>query len=175
MSRCKRLVTEQDFVNPPHLVPPSDEDSIDEIEGYFNVNSEEFDPVISEFEYFGLQDSDFFNMLDCYVHLPGESLAGENLLNFKYICEKQRHDSKLRILKQKLPNQYIDILLDADSRDATCYVKEHDAPNTQWRMYLPESMLLKSVAWFHQVVGHPGSSRLCKMMSQRFTPAVYVI
>ena len=57
--------------------------------------------------------------------------------------------SKLRILKQKLPNQYIDKSLDADSRDVMCYFKEHDNPDTKWRIYLPDSMLLKSVAWMH--------------------------
>ena len=45
MPRCKRLVTKQEFDAVPHLVLPSDEDSIDEIEGYFNVESEEIDPV----------------------------------------------------------------------------------------------------------------------------------
>ena len=34
MSRCTRLVTAQEFMNAPHLAPPSDEDSVDEIEGY---------------------------------------------------------------------------------------------------------------------------------------------
>ena len=60
MSRCKRLVTKQEFVAAPHLVPPSDEDSIDEIEGYFVVESEEIDPIFTELEFSGLQDSDFF-------------------------------------------------------------------------------------------------------------------
>ena len=55
--------------------------------------------------YSGRQDSDFFNILDCYVNLPEESLAEENPLNFENISEKQRHDPKLRTLKQKLPNQ----------------------------------------------------------------------
>ena len=59
MSRCKRLVTEQEFVNAPHLVLPSDEDNINEIEGYFNVDSCEFGPVPSELDYSGLQGSDF--------------------------------------------------------------------------------------------------------------------
>ena len=102
-------------MNAPHLVPPSDEDSIDEIEGYLNVDSEELDSVLSELEYSGLQDSDFSNMLDCYVNVPEESLAGENSLIFKNISEK-RHDSKLRILRQTLPNQYINKSLYADSR-----------------------------------------------------------
>ena len=82
MSRCKRLVAKQEFVAAPHLVPPSDEDSIDEIEGYVIVESEKIDPVFTELEFSGLQDSDFLDMLECYVNLPEESLAGENLLNF---------------------------------------------------------------------------------------------
>ena len=36
---------------------------IDEIEGYFNADSEKFDPVLSELEYSGLQDSDFSTSL----------------------------------------------------------------------------------------------------------------
>ena len=56
-------MTEQKFVNTPHLIPPSDGDSIDEIEGYLNVDSEEFGLVLSELEYSGLQYSD----LDRYV------------------------------------------------------------------------------------------------------------
>ena len=66
MSRCKHLVTEQEFVAAPHLVPPSDEDSIDEIEGYFNIDSEEIDPVFTELDFFCLRHSDFFDMLKCY-------------------------------------------------------------------------------------------------------------
>ena len=62
----------------------------------------------------------------------------------------------------------MDKSLDADSRDVTCYVKEHNNPDTQWRIYLPDFMLLKYVAWMHQILGHPGSSRPCKTMSQRF-------
>ena len=146
MSRCKRLATEQEFVAAPNLVPPSDEDSIDEIEGYFSTDSEEGDPIFTDLEFSGLQDSDFFDMLECYVNLPEDSLAGQNPLKFKNIADKQKDDNKLRTLKQKLPNQYIDKLLDADSRDVTCYVKEHDNPDTQWRIYLPDSILLKSVS-----------------------------
>ena len=67
-----------------------------------------------------------------------------------------------------MPSQYIDKSLDADSRDVTCYVKEHDNPCTQWRIYFSDSMLLKYVAWFHQTLEHLASSRLHKTMSQRF-------
>ena len=72
----------------------------------------------------GLQDSDFFDKLECYVNLPEESLVGKNPLNFKNIADKQKDGDKLRKLTQKLPNQYIDKSLDADSRDAMCYVRQ---------------------------------------------------
>ena len=106
ISRCKRLVTEQESVTAPHLVPPSDKDSIHEVEGYFNIDSEEIDPVFTELEFSGLQDSDFFDILECYVSLPEESSAGGNPLNFKNIADKHKNDNKLRILKQKLPNLF---------------------------------------------------------------------
>ena len=51
MSRWKRLLTEQEFVNAPHLVPPSDKDSIDKIEGSFNVDSDEIDPVLQNLNF----------------------------------------------------------------------------------------------------------------------------
>ena len=54
MLRCKCLVTEQEFVNASHLVLPSDEDSIDEIEGYLNVDSDEIDSGLTELEFSSL-------------------------------------------------------------------------------------------------------------------------
>ena len=62
----------------------------------------------------------------------------------------------------------MDKSLDVDSKDVMRYVKEHDEHDTQWGIYLPDYMLLKSVAWFYQVLRHPGASRLYKMMSQHF-------
>ena len=75
-------MTKQDFSAAPHLVPSSDKDSIDKIEGYFIFESEKIDPIFTELEFSGLQDSDFSDILECYVNLPEESLAGENPLDF---------------------------------------------------------------------------------------------
>ena len=167
LSRCHRLPGEDELANATYLVPPSDTDSIDEIDGYF-FGDIETDLIFSELNYSGVQDADLSDILDCYVNLPDETLVGSNPLNFKHIADKQQTDAKLNILKQKLPAQYINKSLDPDVRDITCYVKEHDNPDTQWRIYLPDSILTPSVAWFHQVLGHPGSTRLYKTVSQRF-------
>ena len=58
------------------------------------------------------------------------NLIGENILNFKNIADKQQTDHKLEILKQRLPNQYINKYLVANTRNVTCYVKENGNPNT---------------------------------------------
>jgi len=35
-------------------------------------------------------------------------------------------------------------------------------------MTLSEQMLEKTVAWFHQIMGHPGSKRLREALQQRY-------
>ena len=50
----------------------------------------------------------------------------------------------------------------------SCYVKDQADPNTQWRIALPQSMVLPTIAWFHEVMGHPGQTRLNETLIQRY-------
>ena len=38
----------------------------------------------------------------------------------------------------------------------------------QWRIVLPEQILDKTIAWFHQIMGHPGSKRLRETLKKRY-------
>jgi len=58
--------------------------------------------------------------------------------------------------------------LDEQVQDIICYVRENDNPETQWRIALPEQMLDKTVAWFHQIMIYPGSKRLCETLQQHY-------
>ena len=58
-------------------------------------------------KYSGVRDTDFYQTLDCYVNLHDTNLTEKNTLNFKNIGNEPQADHKLQILKQKLPNQYI--------------------------------------------------------------------
>jgi len=58
--------------------------------------------------------------------------------------------------------------LDKQVQDIICYVRQHDDPETQWRIALPEQMLDKTVAWFHQIMVHPGSKRLRETLQQQY-------
>lgn len=83
MSRCKHLTTAQEYVDAPHLVAPSDQDSIDKIEGCLNNNCLQIHPLFSKLEYSSVQDTDIRQVLECYVNLPDMNLVGENPLNLK--------------------------------------------------------------------------------------------
>ena len=56
--------------------------------------------------------------------------------------------------------------LDDDVDDIICYKK--DPTKADWKVALPDSMLVDTVQWFHQVIGHPGDRRLRNTLSQRY-------
>ena len=65
------------------------------------------------------------------------------------------------------PNNYIYKCLDDDVEDIIFYVKDHEDPTTQWKIASPESVLEETVHWFHQVMGHPGQTRLRNTLNYR--------
>ena len=91
-----------------------------------------------------------------------------------FYCRSSIRDSPLSILRAPLKISFADTpdcglqpfgrhggalwahkTLDANVDKILCYVKEDDDSDTQWRIALPEAMLMPTVEWFHQVLGHP--------------------
>jgi hypothetical protein len=48
--------------------------------------------------------------------------------------------------------------------DSIYYKKDPTQPN--WKIVLPKSIVVDTVKWFHQVMGHPGEKRLCEKLNQ---------
>jgi hypothetical protein len=78
----------------------------------------------------------------------------------------QQQGEQLLGLQVKYPDKYVDLQLDDNINDIICYKKHPTQPN--WKIALPESMIVDTVKWFHQVVGHPGEKRLQDMLNQRY-------
>ena len=91
----------------------------------------------------------------------------ENPLNNGYIREQQQADARLLARQEKYPDQYINKSLYDDINDIICYVRPNDNAN-QWRIALPEQMFDKTIAWFRQIMGHPGSKRLRGTLQKRY-------
>ncbi len=77
-----------------------------------------------------------------------------NLLNYAHICELQQQDKQLLDLQVKYPDNYVISQLDDNVDDIICPTQ----PN--WKIALTESMIVDTVKWFHQVMGHPDEKRL---------------
>jgi hypothetical protein len=84
----------------------------------------------------------------------------------KHICELQQQDKQLLALQVKYPDNYVNLQLDKDIDDIICYKK--DPTQTNRKIALPESMVVDTVKWFHQVMGRPGKKRLQDTLNQRY-------
>ncbi len=117
-------------------------------------------------EYSGLYDEYVWECIECYLNLPDTPHPDENPLNYAHICEMQQQVEQLLALQVKYPDNYVNLQLDDNVDEIICYKKDPTQPN--WKMALPESMVVDTVKWFHQVMGHPGEKRLQQMLNQRY-------
>ena len=157
LSRLRRLVTPAQLAEGKRMVEPiADEEEDNEL------------AFLQELDYSGILDSDIQDSFECYLNLPESENPEQNPLSYAYIREKQQADAKLLGYVKRFPNNYIYKCLDDDVEDIICYVKDHEDPTTQWKIALPKSMLEETVHWFHQVMGHPGQTRLRNTLNQRY-------
>jgi hypothetical protein len=51
-------------------------------------------------------------------------------------------------------------------RHTSIFYSIEDPTQPNWKITLPESMVVDTFKWFHQVMGHPGEKRLQEMLTQ---------
>jgi hypothetical protein len=117
-------------------------------------------------EYSGLYNENLWECIECYLNLPDTPHPDENPLNYEHICELQQQDEQLLALQVKYPENYANLQLDDNVDDIICYKKDPTQPN--WKVALPESIVVDTVKWFHQVMGHPSEKRLQETLNQRY-------
>jgi hypothetical protein len=78
----------------------------------------------------------------------------------------QQQDEQLLALQVKYPDNYVNLQLDGNIDDIIFYKKDPTQPN--WKTALPESMVVDTVKWSHQAMGHPGEKRLQDTLNQRY-------
>ena len=120
---------------------------VGQTEAKVSSNSEHLIDVETNFSSMAIDDDD---LLDCFIHLPGDQEV-PFVLNYQTIRDAQVKDARLVALQQAKPKSYADQLLGPDTT-VTCYIPEPGAP---WRIYLPTGLLDNSVRWYHLALGHP--------------------
>jgi len=152
LSRLHRLVTPAQITEGKRLVDPS------------GVSDDDYDFYFLDQAYTGFEDNDLCETFECYLNLPEIPHSVFNLLNYAHICEQQQQDETLLALQAKYPYSYVNMQLDDDVDNIICYKKDPTQDN--WKIALPETMVLDTVKWFHQVMGHPGEKRLSELLKQ---------
>jgi hypothetical protein len=155
LSRLYHLVKPAQIAEGKKLVEPTEVSYEEEDEAYF-----------LDQEFSGLYDEDVWECIECYLNLPDTPHPDENPLNYAHIRELQQEDKELLALQVKYPDNYVKLQLDDNIDDIICYEKDPTQPN--WKIALPKSMVVDTVKWFHQVMGHPGEKRLGETLNQRF-------
>ncbi len=87
-------------------------------------------------------------------------------MNYAHIPKLQQHDKQLLALQAKYPDNYVNLQLDDSIDDIIYYKKDPTQPN--WNITLPESMVVDTVKWSYQVMGHPGEMRLQERLNKRY-------
>ncbi len=155
LSRLHCLVTLAQIAEGKKLIEPAEVSIEEEDKAYF-----------LDQEYSGLYDEDVWECIECYLNLPDTPHPDENPLNYAHIRELQQQDEQLLALQVKNPDSYVNLQLNDDINDIICYKKDSTQPN--WKIALPESMVVDTVRWFHQVMEHPGEKRLRETLNQRY-------
>jgi hypothetical protein len=132
-------------------------------------NEEEDEEYFLDQEYSGLYDNKVRECIECYLNLPETPHPDPNPLNYAHIRELQQQDEQLLALQVKCPDNYVNLQLDDNVDDIICYEKDPTQPN--WKIALPESMVVDTIKWFHQVIGHPGEKRLHETLNQHYHPS----
>jgi hypothetical protein len=155
LSRLHPLVTPAQIAEEKKLVEPAEVSIEKEDKAYF-----------LDQQYTGLYVENVWECIKCYLSLPDTPHPNENPLNYAHIHELQQQDEQLLALQEKYPDNYANLQLVEDINDIICYKKDPTQPN--WKIALPESMIVDTVKWFHQVMGHPGEKRLQDTLNQRY-------
>jgi hypothetical protein len=146
LSRLHCLVTPAQITEGKKLVEPVEVSNEEEDKAYF-----------LDQEYSGLYSEDIWECIECYLNLSDTPHPHENLLNYTHIRELQQQDKQLLALQVKYPEYYVNLQLDDNVNDIICYKKDPTQPN--WKIALPESMVVDTFKWFHQVMRHPTSEK----------------
>ena len=96
---------------------------------------------------------------ECFLNAP----PGENAIQYQTISTHQQADQELQDLRTASPEKY-PLERFGEYNLIVCQTN----PENNWRIYIPASLVNQTINWFHQVLLHPGSSRLFATLKQHY-------
>ena len=102
---------------------------------------------------------------DCFLNLPS-NMDDNKPLDLEAVKEEQANDDTLQARVIKYPDCYLTKRI-GKIDNIICHLKPGDNP-ANWKIALPQSLLLPAIKWFHQVTGHPGAKQILLQISARY-------
>ena len=109
-----------------------------------------------------LVDND--ELKECLLNLPAVNAQHPFPLRYNVICNDQANNAALQQQLVLDPTHYKQTMV-APLMELITYKA---VPNGPWRICLPEACLLLAAQWYHQMLNHPGSTRLRQTMELVF-------
>lgn len=111
---------------------------------------------------------DLESYLASYDHMMNIPRSTHNPLNYDWLKDTQDADSELvKRLDQQVKGYH---KREFDEVELICYSPTGGSKNDNWQICLTDEAVGPAIAWFHQVLGHPGNSRLLKGMHRYYHP-----
>jgi hypothetical protein len=107
---------------------------------------------------------DDMEIAECFLNFPEVDNEHPFALDYATIADAQQHDAQLQHKVQHEPAKYSL----ADIGDGKFMIVFKAQPDDQARICIPDSMLETMVSFYHQVLGHAGSSRIYQTMTKHF-------
>jgi hypothetical protein len=92
---------------------------------------------------------------DCLLYYP--EILDAFPLNFPNLAIEQANDTAVQALLEH--DQY-----EVQEFYGTHLVCRHDNNNDQWKIVLPKTLIDPAINWYHHVLGHVGTARLCQTL-----------
>ena len=84
-------------------------------------------------------------------------------LDFQLIATRQGTDQQLQAIRAAQPEQYQAI--NFAGIDLLCFLPQR---NDIWKIYIPHTLVVQIIRWYHSVLGHSGAQRLYQTISTHF-------
>ena len=96
---------------------------------------------------------------DCFLNVP----PGPNPMDYTRIQQQQSNDQELQQLRTQNPAQYPTHTF--NNSQLICFQPPH---HTEWKIYIPATLLTELITWYHHVLLHIGSTRIFESISTHF-------
>lgn len=106
-------------------------------------------------------------MLEAFLNHP-EFHAMQNPITMLNIHQHQMEDERLNALRVmpgrawQFPVKWI------QDKPIICYKVNEEDDEVNWRIALPATLAQQVIRWYHEVLGHPGATKLYDTISRRF-------